>query len=110
MKLDLDTTSHHIGNSSKGDAVALEGLLQVPGLPRDLTLHRCKLGAGLYRILSDLEMMISLFSLQDGAIEVDCDNDAYLRIFNLSYVFDPQQPDYNFLQACCIQSSPIIWS
>jgi hypothetical protein len=56
--------------------------------------------------------VISLISLKDGAIEGSCNNDTYLCIFNLSYDFDPQQPDYHFqysLQACCIQLSPIIW-
>ncbi len=93
LKLDLGTAAYHINDSSQGDDVSVEGLLQVPELPRDLTSHCCELG-GLYGIVTVIKMSISTVLLQDGSIEqVGCDNKASLCIFNLSCVLDPQQPD-----------------
>jgi hypothetical protein len=65
LKLHLGRATYHIEDSSKVDEVPLEGPLQVPGLPQDLTSHHFELG-GLYRIVTVVKMVISIFSLQDG--------------------------------------------
>jgi hypothetical protein len=45
-------------------------------------------------------------------IEAGCGNEASSCIFDFSYVFDTQQPDYNLLSSmqASIRSSPISWT
>jgi hypothetical protein len=110
LKLNMGTTAYHIQDSMKGENISVEGLLLVPGFPCDLTSQRCEL-AGIYGIITVTKTVIDQHLIQSGSIEAGCNNDASLRIFNPSYVFDPYQPDHNLLSSmqARICNSPIAW-
>jgi hypothetical protein len=110
LKDDMGTAAFHIEDSEEGDRVSMEGVLQVPGTPRESSSHRSKLG-GLYGIVTVVEAVIQFHNITEGAVEVGCDGESALQAFDLEYYFDPQQADFDILTSiqAQIRDSPISW-
>jgi hypothetical protein len=76
VKLESGTAAYHIRDSTKGEDVSVEGLLQVPGFPYDLTSHRCELAGTRGIVTASIETVVEQYLLQAGFIEVGYDNEA----------------------------------
>jgi hypothetical protein len=52
------------------------------------------------------------YKITQGAIEAGCDGESALRAFNLEYVFDPQQADFDLLSSIQnrIRESLVEWT
>lgn len=89
-------TIHH------DDQNHIDVVLQTPGHPRDLNSHRAEL-SGHYAaitILEVLEQTITHNNLQPtGHVIIACDNEATLRLYDLAYIFEPYQPDFDLLSS-----------
>jgi hypothetical protein len=107
-KDDMGTAAFHIEDSEEGDQVLIEGVLQVPGSPRESSSHRSELG-GLYGTVTAVEAVIQFLNITEGVIEVGCDGESALQAFDLEYYFDPQQADFDILKSIQeqIRDSPI---
>ena len=89
----------------------LEGVLRSPGRAEDLESQRAEL-TGIYSIITATEELGSRGNLSSGSLEVGCDNTGALRIFDMHYVFDPVQSDFDLLSSLqlCIRTSPFSWT
>ena len=104
-RLIVATDGSHKGNTATAAVILkaddknyLEVKLQVPGESYQLQSHRAEL-SGHYAVMSVLEVMEQMLSQGnqpiEGGLTVACDNIASLRVYDLDYIFEPYQEDFD---------------
>ena len=101
------TIASHISDC---DHPIIEALL-VPGFVKDGDSHRCEL-LGRYGVDCTVQCLIDQYNILSGSIHVACDNKQALHIFNPDFLPDPQQANFDLLNALThlIGTSPLTWT
>ena len=87
------------------------GALLVPGFVKEGDSHRCEL-SGLYGIMCTVQCLIDRYDICSGGIHMACNNIQALHIFDPDFLPDPQQANFDLLNALThlLRTSPLTWT
>jgi hypothetical protein len=107
----IGTAAYIVEDSRSPEDAYVVGALRTPGIPHFMESQRCEL-SGLDGIITLIEAIAVFFGLSAGAVQVGCDNVSALRIFDNDYVFNPADPDFDYLSSLQyrLSKSQLQWS
>ena len=111
LKDGIGSVAFIITSSMSGCNNPIFGALPIPGAVKDGDSHRCEL-SGLYGIVCTVQCLVATFEISSGGLHVACDNEQALHIFDPNFLPDPQQANFNLLNALChlIRTSSLTWT
>ena len=110
LKVGLGTSAFILVDRTNLTSHPIQGVNKVPGPIAEGDSHRCEL-AGLYAIVSSVNMIAMAHGVTDGQVEVACDNISSLGVFDEEFLPKPKHKNFDLLKAThtLLRLSPVRW-